>query len=283
MEGWVQKLQSQFEALNAAAAARIEKQRNLLKSSLKQMPCGKCGTQTLDGDLVRFGCKKTHATTDRKHVMCFDCVADALERQGGFLERHAPRVLKDFPIFKEVILCYECHTPHCISRRVVFDTGFNQTQLKVAGRVHFSVNKSIGEALAGNFKVHVSKEQQTRRLLTKFKAIKGGERPRDEAPPDANSIWLENWTCDTNEGDPQGWLYGRDWKSAHEHAPSLLTFVRERRLYRTAVVLNEALQVCQVKPKVTDEAGTPATPAERSESPSFGSMPNTSSAALPPT
>ena len=250
MEGWVQNLQGQFEALNSAAAERIEKQRNLLKSSLRQTPCGKCGTQTLDGDLVRFGCKKKESGDNRRHVMCFDCVGDALERQRGYLERFHAKVSTDSPIFKDVVLCYECHTPHVIHQKSVFDTGFNQTQLKVKGRVHYSVSDRLTKALDGKYKVHVCEEKMTRGLLSKFRPKRGETLPRADESPGASQIWLENWTCDTNEGDPQGWLYARDWPGtfmferggAWHLTPSMSTFVRQRRLYRTAVTLSPELQ-----------------------------------------
>lgn len=263
MEGWEAQLQSEFERHNNVAATEIKKLRTKLKYQLKTMRCGKCSVKTLEGDLVSFKCPS--ATSDAPHVLCFDCLADRMERQRGYLERTARAKLKVWPVLRKLVLCFECHCPHVIDTSVVFESGLAQNRLRLRGRQHFTINEDMTKIVleSQNYVVHTYYENQRRGMFTKFgsehlmkldsctatSTENGTPLKLSEIQPSTNALWMEDWTCDAkNTGDPQGWQFAFNWPNAllsiggWEHSASLTTFVRRRKMLRTAVVLDARLR-----------------------------------------
>jgi hypothetical protein len=261
MQAWKARLRTEFEDLNSHASDSVEHLRAMLRSVLSSTKCGKCDVDTLDGDLVRFKCPGSMSD----HVLCSDCLGDRIERQRGYLERH-PRAeeLRRYAALANIVLCHECHCPHVVTCKTVFGTGFTQNQLRTRGRQEYSVDPEMTAIVQEPemFKVHTYFENQRRGMFSKFScdnlnftdtrtatSTECGE-PIDlnavNKLPDSSQIWLEEWTCDTKDGDPQGWSYAVNWPTASffvwSLSASFTTFVRRRRKMRTLVRLDNRLK-----------------------------------------
>jgi hypothetical protein len=261
MQAWNKRLRSEFERLNEHAAQSVEHLRTMLRTVLTKTKCGKCGVETLDGDLVRFHCPG--ATGD--HVLCFDCLGDRVERQRGYLERHLADVLKEYPALSNICLCYECHCPHVVTGKIVFETGFNQNQLRTRGRQEYTIDLPLTEVVHadGHFKVFTYFENQRRGMFSKFSCsnltfadARTATSTESGDPIDLEKmnhlsnhqqIWMEDWTCDTKaKGDPQGWSYAVNWPTqslfSWSLSASFTTFVRRRRMMRAMITLDPRLR-----------------------------------------
>lgn len=260
MQAWKKRLGAEFEELNMHAASNVEQLRNMLKSVLASTKCGKCGVETLDGDLVRFKCPGAQLD----HVLCSDCLGDRIERQRGYLERHSNAAkLKQYTALQNLVLCFECHCPHIVASRRVFNTGFSQKQSRTRGRTEYSIDeaKTAAIQLPDMFRVESYYENQRRGMFSKFSCAnltfadsRSAYSSEAGEPVDLKAInylcdrdfeWMEDWTCDTNSGDPQGWSYAVNWPTANFFSWSLsasfTTFVRRRRMLRTKIKLDGRL------------------------------------------
>lgn len=275
MQSWQIRLRDDFAALNTSAQRNIENLAIILRNQLTSTKCGKCKVEALDSDIVKFKCPGT--SDDAPHVICFDCLSDKVERHRGYIEREHESKAQKYPALRDVVLCHECHCPHVVTSQTVFETGFDQMQVRNRGRREYRVDAELTDAIQrdNNYRVHMHFENQRRGMFSKFSSDNIGWRDTrtctsDEADKpikltevdrlaDASEIWLEGWSYDVRHGDPQGWCYAFDWPSESGKwtlSATFTTFVRRRRMLRASIKLGNHLKKKKPRASGGDEGET---------------------------
>ena len=275
MDGWKAVLQESFLTTKATADQSIETVRTRFKN-LPMKHCVYCGAKCLTGDLLDLKCVQKSSDPGKPavtvtHLHCFDCLQDRLERQQGHNEKHLSAERSTSKNLDNVVICTQCHSPAVVIRTSGFVSGFQQKQGGGTGRVQFRLLEDVTQSVRQNTVIMEYYQNQRRRPFSRFA---NWLLPSDTRTLESNAngdpvkrdvidrlqpgeVWLNSWTCDSSEGDPQGWKYAFNWPDhgvikwgTWTNAPSAGTFVRRRRQIRTKIRL-EDLDVGQ------SEAGSP--------------------------
>jgi hypothetical protein len=261
-----------FDTTKSKADRSIEVQRSKLQHVLRRITCVQCKAKVLEGDLLDLKCTQTV-----KHLHCFDCIRDILERQKGFNERLTPEVRKQYPLLDSLVICSQCHHPAVVSQTSACVTGFSQRATGAGGRVQYQLLEAKSGSVRAETHVAEYYQNQRRGPFSKFKdkllptdgrglkSTKDG-KPVEEARTLEGEVWLNDWRWDSQIGDPQGWQYAFTWPEnsmfkwvTWVNAPASSawipnnTYVRRRRMIRTKIKLIPELQ----------EAGDPSSPSEK--------------------
>ena len=273
---WKKHLEERTRHCSAAYSRAIRDVHDRAKEQNQR--CHRCRNLKYRLDFCEFLCtpekrenKAPYRGEDPPHRFCQDCVTELLrvQHRANIVARESDRggqsVITDDLL---IVPCPLCRTPNMLRSDTTFHEGFErQTCTKNGVMRLYSVHTGGTRLLTDNYVVEEHYENQRRppfgsfskeNLLTTDWAGAHSTRGRtciedlEEyfAPPNKSWIWLENWTPDVTMGGAFGWMYANRWPTANSSEPeagwerviSLFHLVRRRRMLKTRIRLNEAVE-----------------------------------------
>jgi hypothetical protein len=236
--------------------------------------CQACSHHKHSLDLVVFNCvQKARGTTGEtrdKHRFCTECVSKLLAEMSRGVKHIncAESVSKLCEVQHRcnnnlrIAVCPLCRCPNVLISAVRFHETFDRD--RIDSRLQFTSHLGATQILSENFSVERVCENQRRPffgafsqqnlLVVDFCGAISTERETNVCEienlsqtaerPNKSWAWMEDWSPDLSLNSRGGWRYARNfdapWPGLGWGAePTMLSFVRRRRLLRTRVRFNE--------------------------------------------